>query len=72
MITLTAIEVQTGVLAVRHWLKYLAKDQSGASAVEYGLIASLIVIAMIASFRQVATVTTGMWNNVSSTVSQAR
>ncbi len=57
---------------MRQWLSSLAKDQSGASAVEYGLIAALIVIAMIASFRQVASVTTSMWNNVSATVAASR
>lgn len=42
----------------------LAKDERAASAVEYGLIAALIVMAMIAGLHQVANTTTGMWNNV--------
>ena len=46
-------------------LKRLVTDARGVSAVEYGLIAALIVIAMIAGLVQVATATTGMWNNVS-------
>lgn len=57
---------------MRHWLSRLAKDQRGASALEYALIASLIVVAMVASFREVARATTSMWNNVSTTVSEAR
>lgn len=43
-------------------------DDRGATAVEYGLIASLIVVAMIGSFKLVANQTTLMWNNVSNQV----
>ena len=49
----------------------LLKDERGASAVEYGLIVALIVLAMIAAFTQVATATTTMWNNVSDKVKSA-
>lgn len=48
-------------------LKRLVQDERGVSAVEYGLIVALIVIAMLAGLAQVATATTGMWNNVSET-----
>ena len=47
-------------------LRRLAGDRKGASAVEYGLIAALIVITMIASFIQVANTTVGMWGNINS------
>ena len=40
----------------------------GATAVEYGLIIAMIVIAMIAALTNVANKTTGMWNNVSTEV----
>jgi pilus assembly protein Flp/PilA len=50
----------------------LVRAERGATAVEYGLIAALIVIAMIASFREVADVTTGMWKNISDKVITAR
>jgi pilus assembly protein Flp/PilA len=54
------------------WLRArLRKDERGATAVEYGLIAALIVLAMIAGLSQVATATTTMWNNVSDTVENA-
>ncbi len=43
-------------------------DKRGATAVEYGLIAALIMVAIVASVQGVATKTTGMWNNVSTTV----
>lgn len=52
-------------------LRQVLADRRGATAIEYGLIVSLIVIAMIGSFQQVANVTTVMWNNVSSEVIRA-
>jgi len=48
------------------FLKRLVDDQSGATAIEYGLILSLIVIAMIAALHGVATTTISMWGNVES------
>ncbi len=44
--------------------------EQGATAVEYGLIVSLIVIAIIASVKNVADETNGMWATVSNKVSQ--
>ena len=49
----------------------LFQDERGVSAVEYALIAALIVLAMVAGLSQVATATTTMWNNVSNTVRNA-
>jgi len=46
----------------------LAANRNGGTAIEYGLIAALIVVAMIASLKGLANVTTGMWNNVSEQV----
>jgi pilus assembly protein Flp/PilA len=51
--------------------KYLIRllgDAKGATAVEYGLIAALIVIAMVASLNGLAAKTNSMWNNISTTV----
>lgn len=48
------------------FLKRLVEDQSGATAIEYGLILSLIVIAMIAALQGVASTTVTMWGNVES------
>lgn len=42
-----------------------------ATAVEYGLILALIVLAMIAALIALADTTTGMWNNVSDKVQKA-
>ena len=53
------------------WRRLLG-DRKGATAIEYGLIAALIVIATMASISGVADVTIGMWNNVSDRVVHAR
>ncbi|MDP9413905.1 MAG: Flp family type IVb pilin [Pseudomonadota bacterium] len=39
-------------------------DERGAAALEYGLIVSLIVIAMLSALQSVASTTTDMWNTV--------
>jgi pilus assembly protein Flp/PilA len=50
-------------------LKDLIKDKRGATAVEYGLILSLIFLAMVVAIQGVASETTEMWNNVATKVS---
>ncbi|MDR6847677.1 pilus assembly protein Flp/PilA [Sphingomonas sp. BE270] len=52
-------------------LKKLLGDRRGATAVEYGLIVALIVIAMVTALTQLANSTTTMWGNVSTKVSAA-
>ena len=52
-------------------IRGIVKCQSGATAVEYGLIASLIVIAMMSALGTLATSSTGMWNKVSNNVVNA-
>jgi pilus assembly protein Flp/PilA len=49
-------------------LKRLIKDRKAATAVEYGLILALIVIAIIGGLQMFANTTIGMWNNVSTAV----
>ena len=56
---------------MRRLLSALKTCRRGATAVEYGLIVSLIVIAMIASFQGLANVTINMWNMVSTKVTNA-
>ena len=50
----------------------LFKDTKAATAVEYGLIVALIVLAMMAGLGQFASTTIGMWNNVSTAVATSR
>jgi pilus assembly protein Flp/PilA len=49
-------------------LRRLIGDRKAATAVEYGLILSLIVIAIIGGLTMFANTTIGMWNNVSTAV----
>jgi len=51
-----------------HMLRRLARSRKGATAVEYGLILSIVVLTMLAALQGLASTTTGMWNNVSSKV----
>ena len=52
---------------MRRIVRFL-KDERGVSAVEYGLIIALVVLAMVATLVQVAGATTTMWNDVADTV----
>jgi len=47
-------------------------DVRGATAVEYGLIVTLIVIASIAAFIQLAGTTSDLWKDVNNKVTAAR
>ena len=46
----------------------LRRDERGATAVEYGLIIALVVLAMVTALRGVASATINMWNLVNTTV----
>jgi len=52
------------------FVRGIASCQVGATAVEYGLILSLLVIAMMAALGNVAGSTTGMWNDVSNDITE--
>lgn len=49
---------------MRKLLRAALRDSTGATAVEYGLILALIVVAMMVSLTNLANTTVGMWNNV--------
>ncbi|OYX65487.1 MAG: pilus assembly protein [Sphingomonadales bacterium 32-64-17] len=51
--------------------KRVMVDRSAATAVEYGLIISLIVLAMVATLQGVADVTVDMWGDVRTKVVEA-
>lgn len=53
-------------------LKRFYKDQSGATAIEYGLIAALIAIAIIGGLSVVGKDTDSLWNNVSGAFENAK
>jgi pilus assembly protein Flp/PilA len=50
---------------VRNFLK-LARDERGATAIEYGLIAALIAVAAIGAMQGIGTKLNSTFNNVSS------
>jgi len=45
-------------------LRRLRTDQKGATAIEYGLIAALIVVAMMGGLRALGGGAGGMWTNI--------
>jgi len=51
-------------LLSQDWLLQLALDDSGATAIEYGLIAALIAVAAIAAFQLVGTNLSSIFNTV--------
>lgn len=61
-----------GVDAIRKMLCGLLADRRGATAIEYGLIAALIVIAMMGGLSALGGGAGGMWTELSQKVSNAR
>jgi pilus assembly protein Flp/PilA len=57
--------------AIRRTLRRLLADQGGATAIEYGLIAALIVVAMVGALSQLGGGAMGMWTNISVAVQGA-
>ena len=51
----------------RNWRKLLV-DQSGATAIEYGLIVAMIAIAIITSLEALGGGSNGMWTTISSKI----
>lgn len=52
-------------------LKRFVKDESGATAIEYGLIAALIAIAIIAGARTIGTQLSALFTNIGTTLTNA-
>jgi len=55
----------------KSFIQSLRDDQTGATAVEYGLIAGLIVIGMLAGLTVLADGTTGLWGSTQTKASEA-
>ena len=78
LLTLLLLQVPLGCLLqiesrMRGLMKHLCqvglfRCERGATAVEYGLILALVVLAMMAALSNVANKTVGMWNNVATEV----
>ena len=50
--------------AIRMTLRILARNERGATAIEYGLIAALIVVALVGALGQLGGGAMGMWTRV--------
>jgi len=58
------------VLAIR-MLRRLRSDKRGATAIEYGLIVSLIVVAIIGALNALGGGAGGMWGKLDAEISSA-
>ena len=57
--------------AIRTNMRALGADNRGATAIEYGLIAALIVVAMIAGLEGLGGGVGGMWSDLSADITSA-
>ncbi|KLE35366.1 Flp family type IVb pilin [Aurantiacibacter luteus] len=55
-------------MVAKTFFRRILEDTRGATAVEYGLIVALIVIAMITSLQGLANSTIDMWNGIETKV----
>ena len=54
--------------AIRRMLRTLVTDERGATAIEYGLIAAMIVVGMIVGLSSLGGGALGMWTKVNNNV----
>ena len=54
--------------AIRKTLRKLIANRRGATAIEYGLIAALIAIAIMGALTKLGGGANGMWGNLSATM----
>lgn len=64
--------ISVATLAVIRTIPRVMRERRGATAIEYGLVAALVVIALIASATALGTSTTSLWSNVNTKVANAR
>ncbi len=57
--------------AIRTMLRRLRADQSGATAIEYGLIAALLAVACITGLSTLGGGSNGMWGKIDERVVNA-
>ncbi|MEL6238249.1 MAG: Flp family type IVb pilin [Pseudomonadota bacterium] len=58
-------------MVLTNFLKHIGNDSQGATAVEYGLILSLVVIAMVGALQAVADANTNQWDRVETRATEA-
>ena len=54
--------------AIRRILRMLGANQRGATAIEYGLIAALIIVAMMGGLSLLGSSASGMWGKIRTAV----
>jgi pilus assembly protein Flp/PilA len=59
---------KTGRVVMKTFFARFAKDESGATAIEYGLIAALIGVAIVAGARLVGTNLGALFNNIAGNI----
>jgi pilus assembly protein Flp/PilA len=52
------------LIAIRKYLRMLGADRRGATAIEYGLICALIILAMLTGLQALGGGTNGMWGKI--------
>ena len=57
------------MIAIRTFLRTLRADERGATAIEYGLIASCIIVAMMTGLQALGGGAGGMWGKILTEVS---
>ena len=55
------------MIAIRKILRMLGDDERGATAIEYGLICALIVVAMMGGLQSLGGGVGGMWGKLGDT-----
>ena len=58
-----------GVSAIRKMLRMIRTDNRGATAIEYGLICALIVMAMMVSLGSLGGGVAGKWGKMANNIS---
>jgi pilus assembly protein Flp/PilA len=53
---------------MKTWIQCFIKDQSGVTAIEYGLIASLIAVVIITAVALVGTDLSNLFTNIASAI----
>ncbi|HVM36805.1 MAG TPA: Flp family type IVb pilin [Sphingomicrobium sp.] len=56
------------MIAIRLMMRRLRADQGGATAIEYGLIVSLIIISMMVGLSSLGGGSGGMWTRIAQEV----
>ena len=56
---------------MKNYIARFAKDESGATAIEYGLIAALIAVGIIGAAKVLGTQISGTFNTVSTAMKSA-